>query len=188
MLNIESSSIVVQWDEVDDSLPTTYVVTWTSERDLNNVQTKTLEEQSSYTITGLSLDTVYTIIVTAVNRCGQGPEYSTSVSLTAIATSTIRPAITTIRTNPMTSTATPSSVTSSSKTTTDMLTTSIDRITSTTINTTDIKPTTTNANLPTIIMATTATNLYATISSSTAIKHSSINIATTMAMINNLCT
>ena len=73
--NIESSSIVVQWDEVDDSLPTTYIVTWTSERDLNNVQSHTLIEQSSYTITGLALDTVYTITVTAANRCGTGPEY-----------------------------------------------------------------------------------------------------------------
>ena len=79
--NAESSSIVVQWDEVDDSLPTTYVVTWTSERDLNNIQIKILEEQSSYTITGLTLDTVYTITVTATNTCGAGPEYSTSVSI-----------------------------------------------------------------------------------------------------------
>ena len=187
--NTESSSIVVQWDEVDDSLHTIYIVTQTSERDLNNIQIKTLEEQSSYTITGLTLDTVYTITVTASNRCGQGPEYSTIVSLSAIATSTIRPTIATIRTNLITSTATPStSVTSYSKTATDLLTTAISRITSTTINTTDIKPTTTNVNLPTIIMATAATNLYATISSSTAIKHSSINIAITMAMTNNLCT
>ena len=78
--NTESSSIVVQWDKVDDSLPTTYIVTWTSERDLNNVQVKVLLEQSSYTITGLTLDTVYTITVTASNKCGTGPEYSTSIS------------------------------------------------------------------------------------------------------------
>ena len=80
--NTESSSVVVQWDEVDNSLPTTYIVTWTSERDLNNVQVKILIEQSSYTITGLTLDTVYIITVTTSNRCGTGPEYSTSVSLT----------------------------------------------------------------------------------------------------------
>ena len=87
--NTESSSIVVQWDEVDDFLPTTYHVTWISERDLNNVQVKSLEEQSSYTITGLTLDTVYIITITARNRCGQGPEYSTSVSLTTDTTSTV---------------------------------------------------------------------------------------------------
>ena len=60
MKNIESSSTVLQWDDVDDSLVTTYVVTWTSERG-HIIQSKTLEEQSSYTIT----DT---------NRCGTGPE------------------------------------------------------------------------------------------------------------------
>ena len=79
MKNIESLSIVVQWDEVDDSLHTTYIIAWTNERD-HNIQSKTLEEQSSYTITGLAIDTVYTIYVTASNRCGTGPEYSTSVS------------------------------------------------------------------------------------------------------------
>ena len=62
MKNTESSSIVVQWDEVDDFLPTTYSVTWTSEID-HIVQVKTLIEQSSYTITGLTLDTVYTILL-----------------------------------------------------------------------------------------------------------------------------
>ena len=89
MKNTESLSIVVQWDKVDVSLHTTYTVVWTSERDLNNVQVKTLIEQSSYTITGLTLDTVYTITVTAYNRCGTGPEYSTSVSLTTDATPSI---------------------------------------------------------------------------------------------------
>ena len=79
--NTESSSIVVQWDKVDDSLTTTYIVTWTSERD-HITHPVTLTEQSSYTITGLTLDTVYTITVTAANECGQGPEYRTSVSLT----------------------------------------------------------------------------------------------------------
>ena len=82
MKNTESSSIVVQWDEVDDSLTTTYIVTWTSERD-HITHPVTLIEQSSYTITGLTLDTVYTITVTAANKCGLGPEYRTSVSLTA---------------------------------------------------------------------------------------------------------
>ena len=76
---IESSLIVVQWNAVDDSLPTSYTVTWTSERD--DIQVATLIEQTSYTITGLTLDTVYTITVTAGNKCGNGPEFSTSVSL-----------------------------------------------------------------------------------------------------------
>ena len=75
----QSSSIVVQWDEVDNSLPTTYVLSWASERD-HIVHPVTLIEQSSYTITGLTLDTVYNITVTAANGCGTGPEYSTSIS------------------------------------------------------------------------------------------------------------
>ena len=43
------------------------------------MQSYTLTEQSSYTITALTLDRVYTITVTASNKCGIGPEYRTSV-------------------------------------------------------------------------------------------------------------
>ena len=82
MLSTKSSSIVVQWDEVDDSLPTTYVVTWTSERD-HTGQSPGLVDITSYNITGLTLDTVYTITVIAHNKCGTGPEYKTSISLSA---------------------------------------------------------------------------------------------------------
>ena len=107
--NTEGLSIVVQWDEVDDSFPTAYIVTWTSERD-NILHPFVLIEQSSYTITGLTLDTVYAITVTAANICGDGPEYRTSVSLTTDASSTI----TNITTNTTTiSVASPSSVTTS---------------------------------------------------------------------------
>ena len=103
-----SQSVVVQWDEVKNSFPTTYIVTWTSERD-HITHPVTLTEQSSYTITGLTLDTVYTITVTASNRCGQGPEFRTTISLTANITSTITPTII-ASTNTITivSTATPS--------------------------------------------------------------------------------
>ena len=84
--NIESSSIVVQWDAVDDFLLTTYTVTWTDERDLFEVAT--LEEQTSYTITGLILNTEYIVHVTPANRCGDGPEFSTNFSLSMNTTST----------------------------------------------------------------------------------------------------
>ena len=100
--NVGSSSIVVQWDAVDDSLITAYIVTWTSERD-HNLQSATLIEQSSFTITGLTLDTVYTITVTAANRCGYGPEVIASISFPADTTSTtssISPTVT-ASTNPM---------------------------------------------------------------------------------------
>ena len=76
MKNTESSSLVVQWDEVDDSLPTTYTITWTSGFPVHSV---TLIEQSSYTITGLTFDTIYTITVAAANRCGTGPEFKTKM-------------------------------------------------------------------------------------------------------------
>ena len=77
--NIETLSIVVQWDAVDDSLPTTYTVTWTSsERD--GIQVATLIEQTSYTITAITVSAVYTITVTAANvYCGSGPEFSTTI-------------------------------------------------------------------------------------------------------------
>ena len=75
--NFEGSSIIVQWNEVDDPLPTNHTVTWSSD-ETNSTLSDTLIEQSSYTIAGLTLDTVYTIIVTASNRCGAGPEYITS--------------------------------------------------------------------------------------------------------------
>ena len=105
--NTVSLSIVVQWDEVDDSLPTTYTVTWTSERD-QMLSSDTLIEQSSYTITGLTLDTVYTITVTAINICGTGPEYKTSVSLTSDTSSTTSNHAITVSTNTMTIMSTPS--------------------------------------------------------------------------------
>ena len=72
-------SVVVQWDAVNNSLPTNYTVTWTSD-ETTLAKSSTLLKGSSYTITGLTLDTVYTITVTAANRCGTGPEYRTSVS------------------------------------------------------------------------------------------------------------
>ena len=121
----ERSSIVVQWDEVDDFFPTTYVVTWTSERDLNDIQRKTVEEQSSYTITGLTLDTVYTITVYATNRCGTGPEYRTSVSLTTSSNTSAITSTMAITSAASSSTSTGSNaVINPSATTTDPITTS----------------------------------------------------------------
>ena len=82
MKSTKSSSVVVQWDEVDDSLPTTYLVTWTSENDRTE-ESSGLVDFTSYTISGLTLDTVYIITVAAHNDCGTGPEYKTSISLSA---------------------------------------------------------------------------------------------------------
>ena len=158
MKKIENLSIVVQWDEVDDSLTTTYTVTWTSERD-HILHHDAIIEQSSYIISGLTLDTVYTITVTAANRCGQGPEYRTSVSLITDASSTIANISTNTVTIPV---ASPSSVTTS--TVQHVLTAS------TTVmnpNTTAIKPITTTAstiaNVTGMITVTETTKLKTTI-------------------------
>ena len=138
--NITNLSTVVQWDVVDDSLTiTNYTVTWTSEA--NPVDSDTLTEQSSYTITGLTFDTVYTITVTAANRCGNGPVFTTSISFPADTTSTtssISPTVT-ANTNPMTTNAATS--------TTTVITITDTAISSNTIPTTTTKlnPTTTNA-------------------------------------------
>ena len=76
--NNESLSSDVQWDAVNDYLATNYTVTWTSE--IDHTQLATVIEQTSYTITGLTLDTVYTITVTSTNMCGRGPEFGTNIS------------------------------------------------------------------------------------------------------------
>ena len=118
--NIENSTIVVQWDAVDNFLPTTYTIQWTDGGDVNGLDT--VEEQTSYTITGLTLDTIYTITIGTANMCGDGPEFQTKTvfSMDAnSATSTISPTGT-ASTNTVTiiSTANPSSDSNPSSTTT----------------------------------------------------------------------
>ena len=153
-----SSSVVIQWDEVDDSLPTNYTVTWTSDG-TNSSQSHTLIEQSSYTTTGLTLDTVYNITVTVSNRCGGGLEYSTSVSLSTDATS-ITSSIT------PTATASTNLVTTSTiaATTTISTQSSIATTTTTTTNTTTATTTIATATNTTITMtnAITATDIIST--------------------------
>ena len=146
MKNIESSSIVVQWDVVDDFLYTVYTIVWISERD-DIIQVATVDEQTSYTIIGLTLDTVYTITVRADNICGYGPEFTTSISFstdTTSTTSTISPTVT-ASTNPMTiiSTVNPSSTTTttgdSSSSTTYIITATIATLHATTVTTTVVE-------------------------------------------------
>ena len=86
--DIESLSLVVQWDAVEDFIDTIYTLVWSSES--NSIpKVVHLTEPTSYTITGLTLDTVYTIAISAGNMCGQGPEYTTSILFAAGNTSTI---------------------------------------------------------------------------------------------------
>ena len=101
--DIESSSLVVQWDAMEDFIETIYTIRWDN-RTNYTPKVVTVTEQTSYTITGLTLDTVYTITVSAGNNCGNGPEFITSILLAADNTSTISsitPTVTT-STNSMT--------------------------------------------------------------------------------------
>ena len=120
--NIENSSVAVQWDEVDDSLHTTYTIIWA-----DRVPTATVVEdpETSYTITGLALDTVY-IIVTATNECGDGPEFRTTITFSTditSTTSTISPTVT-VSTNPTSIISTVNSITTITTTVTNSNSTS----------------------------------------------------------------
>ena len=64
---------------MDDSLQTTYY-TLTLSRTGDRLQTANLVDQTSYTITGLALDTTYTVTIHAANLCGRGPDSSATVS------------------------------------------------------------------------------------------------------------
>ena len=143
--NIENSSIVVQWDRGDDFFLTTYTLVWIADGDF--VDTASVDVNTSYTITGLTLGTEYLVHVTPANRCGGGPEFRTYVSLSMDTAST---------SNLMTiiPTASPSSATSSTTTITSMIdpsTTSVNSMT-----------TTFNRDIGTTKTITTTTNLVAT--------------------------
>ena len=66
---ITDISFVVQWDAVIDQSVDRYIVNWTD--GTNPIQTVTINE-TSYNVTGLSPNTIYTVTVAAVNKCGVG--------------------------------------------------------------------------------------------------------------------
>ena len=68
--NITDVSFVVQWDAVINQSVDRYIVNWTD--GTNSIQTVTVNE-TSYNITGLSPNIIYTVTVAAVNKCGTGP-------------------------------------------------------------------------------------------------------------------
>ena len=68
--NITTDSFVVQWNQVTDIFPITYTVRWYGE-DIDNTNTT---NELSYTITGLTSNTSYSVTVVANNTCcGAGP-------------------------------------------------------------------------------------------------------------------
>ena len=68
--NITDISFVVQWDTVTNQSVDRYIVNWTD--GTNPIQTVTVNE-TSYNVTGLSPNTLYSIRIAAVNKCGTGP-------------------------------------------------------------------------------------------------------------------
>ena len=170
---IENSSIFIQWDTVDDSLTTTYTITWT--RAGGRLQVATLIEQTSYTITGLTLDTFYSITVSAANKCGSAPEFVTGIILPSSST-TVSPtdASSSSIINPPTDT---SSIKISAATVTNTHNTAITIPTSLisptfntdsgTIATTSSDVTATTSMNPTIIITTIATTASTTTATST---------------------
>ena len=153
MKNITNLSIVVQWVAVDDSLFTTYTITWGDDMD----QFESVDEQTSYTITELTLDAVYTITVRGANSiCNNDEGFKTIVLFSTDATSTISPTVT-ASTTPMTTilsnvnpsiTTTTTAVASSktittmnNPTTTDSVATTVSRNADTGTKTTTVKTT-----------------------------------------------
>ena len=172
MKNIKNSSIVVhvQWDAVDDLIPTSYTVNWNSERDQS--QAAIVAEQE-YTITGLSLDRVYTITVAAAN-CGQGSKFTTTVSFY---TSTISPTFT-ANINPMTIISTVNPSVTSITTTTAVVSTADYTDPSFDDTTAIMIPTTTIVSNPTNSADTTTVNETSKSLTTANIIHSKINYYT----------
>ena len=151
--DIESLSLVVQWDAVKDFIDTIYTLRLDSENNSIPVIV-TLTEQTSYTITGLILDTVYTIAITAANMCGQGPEFTTSILFVDNTSSSISPTVTTttVITNSTSSitttipiaTATTTSITVITTTSITIYTTSSTATSSTPSTSTTINPSSSN--------------------------------------------
>ena len=168
--DIESLSLVVQWDAVEDFIDTTYTLVWSSETN-HILRVVPLTEWTSYTITGLTLDTVYTIAISAANMCGQGPEFITSILLAADNTSTISSISPTVTatTNPMTIvsiaiTSSNTDVTTTTTTTRTPLTTS----SSTKVTSSDTPTITTTSTESTTSLKATTTTTTTTITTTTS--------------------
>ena len=169
--NIESLSVDLQWDAVNNSLTNTYTVTWDSAE--NSLKVATLTERTSYTITGLTLDTVYTITVAAANDCGTAPENRNSIILstnTTSTTSSISPTVTASTNSMNISTTNPSST-----------------VVTATANPLTISTTTNITTIAVIIPSITTTNSVVTTETKnnvTTIPNTSIKITTTTVTIN----
>ena len=69
--DISSESFVIQWDAVMDLFTVNYTVRWYRG---DNVIGMASVDELSYTVTGLTANTSYNVIVAAINTCcGAGP-------------------------------------------------------------------------------------------------------------------
>ena len=181
MTNIESSSIVVQWNKIEDSRITSYLVAWFSSS-VQLVTKRLSSDQASYAITGLTLNTVYTIHAFAQNNCGSGPKFTTSIilSTTTTSTSSISPIVTT-STNPMATMSANATIMNPSTNSANSIYTSTTPPYSMSPSTTlmnSMNPTTTSDS---INPSATSTNSMITTSINTAIN----NVRTTTTAVNN---
>jgi len=114
-----SSSLVVQWNGSSDISDTSYVISW-----IPGGKT-ILTRMTSYTITGLTVNSTYNITVSYNKSCGDGPEFKTSILFFPDTTSTTNPMTVILSTSTTTTTNTTSVNKSYSTTTTGTNTTVI---------------------------------------------------------------
>ena len=68
--HIRTDSFIVEWDQVTDIFPITYIVRW-YRVDVDNTATT---DELLYTVTGLTSNISYSVTVVAINTCcGAGP-------------------------------------------------------------------------------------------------------------------
>ena len=89
-INVTHESFVVQWDAVMDVSSVNYTVTWLGEDDgINGTATV---NALSYTVTGLTENTSYSVAVFAINTCcGSGPASEVITVTTEVLPTTLPP-------------------------------------------------------------------------------------------------
>lgn len=88
-INVTHESFVVEWEAVMDASSVNYTVRWVGEDGINATATV---NALSYTVTGLTENTSYSVAVFAINTCcGQGPASEAIVVTTGLLPATLPP-------------------------------------------------------------------------------------------------